>query len=109
MEYNGGALPQRIVIYRDGVGEGQIPHVYKHEVELLKKQLNVMYGGQPFRMAFIIVTKRINTRLFLGSGNPPPGTVADDCITMPERYVSHVEKNLTLHVKVSGAEVAQSV
>ncbi|KDR24113.1 Protein piwi, partial [Zootermopsis nevadensis] len=82
-EYNGGALPQRIVIYRDGVGEGQIPYVYKHEVELLKERLNIMYGSQPVRMAFIVVTKRINTRLFLGNGNPPPGTVADDCITMP--------------------------
>jgi aubergine-like protein len=73
------------VIYRDGVGEGDIPYVYKHEVELLKEELNKMYGGQPFRMAFIIVTKRINTRLFLNSDNPPPGTVADDCITMPDR------------------------
>jgi aubergine-like protein len=73
------------VIYRDGVGEGQIPYVYKHEVELLKERLNMMYSGQPFRMAFIVVTKRINTRLFLNDGNPPPGTVADDCITLPER------------------------
>jgi aubergine-like protein len=84
-EYNGGALPQRIVIYRDGVGEGQIPYVYKHEVEILKERLNRMYGGQPFRMAFIIVTKKIKTRLFFNNNNPPPGTVVDDCITMPER------------------------
>jgi aubergine-like protein len=83
--FNGGALPQRIVIYRDGVGEGEIPYVYKHEVELLKEQLNKMYGGQLVRMAFIIVTKKINTRLFYNNSNPPPGTVVDDCITMPER------------------------
>jgi aubergine-like protein len=84
-DFNNGALPQRIVIYRDGVGEGDIPYVYEHEVELLKRELNKMYGGQPFRMAFIIVTKRINTRLFLNDDNPPSGTVADNCITMPER------------------------
>jgi aubergine-like protein len=44
-----------------------------------------MYGGQPFRMAFIIVTKKIKTRLFFNNNNPPPGTVVDDCITLPER------------------------
>jgi aubergine-like protein len=36
MEHNEGYLPQRIVIYRDGVGEGQIEYVYKHEVALIK-------------------------------------------------------------------------
>jgi aubergine-like protein len=35
-EYNHGCLPQRIVLYRDGVGEGQIPYVYEHEVAILK-------------------------------------------------------------------------
>jgi aubergine-like protein len=73
------------VIYRDGVGEGDFHTVCTHEVENLKSQLKMMYGDQPFKMAFIIVTKRINTRLFLNSANPPPGTVADDCVTMPER------------------------
>lgn len=29
-----GTLPEHIVIYRDGVGDGQIPHVYNHEVGL---------------------------------------------------------------------------
>jgi aubergine-like protein len=84
-EYNGGALPQRIVLYRDGVGEGDIHTVLTHEVENLKSHLNWMYGDQPYKMAFIVVTKRINTRLFLEGRNPPAGTVADDCITMPER------------------------
>ena len=30
------SLPARIFVYRDGVGEGQINYVYKHEVENLK-------------------------------------------------------------------------
>jgi aubergine-like protein len=34
-EHN-GHLPQRIVFYRDGVGEGQIPYVYECEVAILK-------------------------------------------------------------------------
>ncbi|KAK7869731.1 hypothetical protein R5R35_011798 [Gryllus longicercus] len=88
MDYNDGHLPQRIVVYRDGVGEGQIPYVFQHEVTLMKEKLGQMYqkSGQELHMAFIIVTKRINTRIFLQDNNPPPGTVVDDCITMPERY-----------------------
>lgn len=85
-EHNQGCLPQRIVIYRDGVGEGQIRYVYEHEVGTLKMNLEQMYGGKVYKMAFIIVTKRINTRLFCDGNNPPPGTVVDDVITLPERY-----------------------
>jgi hypothetical protein len=36
MEHNQGCLPKRIVIYRDGVGDGQIAYVYHHEVALIK-------------------------------------------------------------------------
>jgi aubergine-like protein len=35
-KHNQNRLPQRIVIYRDGVGEGQIPYVYEHEVDKIK-------------------------------------------------------------------------
>lgn len=35
-EFNKGALPERIVFYRDGVGDGNIPYVLQQEVENLK-------------------------------------------------------------------------
>lgn len=79
-------LPSHIVIYRDGVGEGQVSHVYEHEVEQIKMKLKAIYGEAPMKMAFIIVTKRINTRLFYNQNNPPPGTVVDDVVTNPMRY-----------------------
>ncbi|XP_049868005.1 piwi-like protein Siwi [Pectinophora gossypiella] len=84
-----GVLPSRIFIYRDGVGEGQIPYVHSHEVAEIKKKLEEIYAGAPVRMAFIIVSKRINTRIFVDRGrgdNPRPGTVIDDVVTLPERY-----------------------
>lgn len=81
-----GALPQRIVIYRDGVGEGQVPYVYNHEVVQLRSTLATVYGEQDCKLAFIIVTKGIKTRLFNGKMNPPPGTVVDDVITDPAKY-----------------------
>ncbi|KAG6794632.1 aubergine isoform X1 [Apis mellifera caucasica] len=80
-------LPSHIVIYRDGVGEGQVPYVYKHEVDDIKAKLNKLYGDpSTIKLAFVIVTKRINTRLFYNQNNPPPGTVVDDIVTNPLRY-----------------------
>jgi hypothetical protein len=35
-EHNLGCLPQRILVYRDGVGNEQIPCVYEYEVATLK-------------------------------------------------------------------------
>ncbi|PZC82751.1 hypothetical protein B5X24_HaOG209849 [Helicoverpa armigera] len=85
-----GALPQRIFIYRDGVGDGQIPYVHSHEVAEIKKKLSEIYAEMEYKMAYIIVSKRINTRIFLDRGrngeNPRPGTVIDDVVTQPERY-----------------------
>ncbi|XP_026671675.1 piwi-like protein Siwi isoform X2 [Ceratina calcarata] len=79
-------LPSHILIYRDGVGEGQVPYVFEHEVTMIKSRLHSLYGEAPVKMGFVIVTKRINTRVFHGDKNPPPGTVIDDVVTNPLRY-----------------------
>lgn len=81
------SLPSHIVIYRDGVGEGQVPYVYSHEVEQIKSKLNEFYGDPALvKMAFVIITKRINTRFFYHENNPPPGTIVDDVVTNPIKY-----------------------
>ncbi|CAL1675441.1 unnamed protein product [Lasius platythorax] len=81
------ALPMYLVIYRDGVSDGQIPHVYENEVESLKKKLEELYYGPNFKMVFIIVSKRINIRLFRNkTQNPTIGTIVDDVITSPFKY-----------------------
>lgn len=79
-------LPDRIVIYRDGVGEGQLHYVYHHEVNQIKEALTSVYGGPTWKLGYIIVTKRLNTRLFLNRRNPGPGTVVDDVITNPDHF-----------------------
>lgn len=84
-----GNLPARIIMYRDGVGEGQLHYVFEHELEHLKETINTYYakvGQEAARFAFIVVNKRINTRIFNKERNPNPGTVVDDVITLPERY-----------------------
>lgn len=42
-------------------------------------------------LAFVIVTKKVNMRIFKGKpdsvlSNPDPGTVVDTVVTRPERY-----------------------
>ncbi|XP_033236349.1 protein aubergine-like [Drosophila pseudoobscura] len=85
-----GILPERILFFRDGVGDGQLHQVVNTEVKFLKTKLDEIYKSagkeDGCRMAFIVVTKRINTRYFTKNRNPVPGTVVDDVITLPERY-----------------------
>lgn len=82
-----GSLPTRILIYRDGVGEGQLQYVYETELESIRHKLTEVYGSPDFKMVFLIVTKRINTRVFTPKpDNPGAGTIVDDVITDPEKY-----------------------
>lgn len=85
-----GTLPERILFYRDGVGEGQLHQVFNTEVKLLKDQLDKIYKSagkeEGCRLGFVVVAKRINTRYFVNRRNPEPGTVVDDIITLPEYY-----------------------
>lgn len=85
-------LPEKIFFYRDGVGDGQIEYVHKQEVGSLEKTLEEYYEKHQQaapKLTFIVVTKRINTRIFLKKGssmtNPASGTVVDNTITLPER------------------------
>lgn len=87
------SLPERVFFYRDGVGDGQIEYVHSQEVVRLERQLQDIYlkkGAEaPPKFSFIIVNKRLNTRIFLNDRsavkNPASGTVVDNTITLPER------------------------
>ncbi|XP_015125423.1 piwi-like protein Siwi, partial [Diachasma alloeum] len=79
------ALPSRIVVYRDGVGEGQIPFVVDHEVMNVKRAIEKVYNT-PVQLGYILVNNGTNTRFFKGTKNPVPGTVVDDVITNPMKY-----------------------
>lgn len=84
------ALPQRICIYRGGVGDGHLNYVVEHEVKILTSKLKEIYDAADdpqikCRMSFIVVSTRINARFFANGKNPGPGTVIDDVVTLPER------------------------
>ncbi|XP_035713881.1 piwi-like protein Siwi isoform X2 [Folsomia candida] len=88
-------LPSRIIIYRDGVGEGQLNYIFSTEMRQIQDSIKTIYadGGRPMpKFSFVIVTKRINTRIFALNQpgnrieNPNPGSIVDDVITLPERF-----------------------
>lgn len=90
---NKGVLPENILIYRDGVSEGQYDIVLDEELPLLRKACEEVYPatdsrkGMP-RISIIIVGKRHNTRFYPTkeseadrSSNPQNGTVVDRGVT----------------------------
>lgn len=83
-------LPDKIFIYRDGVGDGQIEHVKQEEIQVLRRVFKQFRQDYNPKLCFVIVSKRVNAKFFSKAGgqfqNPPSGTVIDDVVTLPERY-----------------------
>ncbi|XP_031518131.1 piwi-like protein 3 [Papio anubis] len=86
---NESSMPHSIIVYRDGVGDGQLQALLDHEAKKMSTYLKTLSPNN-FTLAFIVVKKRINTRFFLKRGsdfqNPPPGTVIDIELTRNEWY-----------------------
>lgn len=96
-KYNKGQLPKKIVLYRDGVSEGQYKLVLELELPHFLAAFNQMYGAEENhpRLAIIVVGKRHNVRFYptkiqdtdydpkkgKGSFNCKPGTVVDRGVT----------------------------
>ncbi|XP_059617616.1 protein argonaute-3 [Phlebotomus argentipes] len=88
-----GCLPERIVVFRDGVGDGQLPVCENFEVPQLLEAAQTLYpAGQVPKLTYVITQKRINTRFFRCVGNQAtsfdncrPGTVVDHSVT--RRYM----------------------
>jgi len=89
-----GAYPENILIYRDGVSEGQYKLVLEEELPEIRSACEGLYPaslakqGIP-RISIIIVGKRHHTRFYptkveeadINSSNPPNGTVVDRGVT----------------------------
>lgn len=90
-------FPGRIIIYRDGVGDGQLEMLLQHEIPQLIECFHIENNPEyKPHLTFIVVKKRINARFFLENErrrqleNPPPGTVIDDEVTRPDWYDFYV-------------------
>lgn len=82
-------LPDRIIFYRGGVGDGDLPYIKETEVSILKGRLQDYYAEnqQVLKLVYMVATKKINTRFFLANSDRHinPGTVVDTTITLDER------------------------
>jgi hypothetical protein len=104
------SLPENILVYRDGVSEGQYQLVLHEEVPLLRRACQEMYPkaaqdqGLP-RLTVIVVGKRHHTRFYATkeadadrSSNPGPGTVVDRGVT----EARHWDFFLQAHAAIQG-------
>ncbi|XP_053507651.1 piwi-like protein 1 isoform X2 [Ictalurus furcatus] len=90
-------LPSRIIVYRDGVGDGMLLSVVDYEVPQIMQSIKAMGADYTPKLTVLVVKKRISSRFFAlldaRLSNPPPGTVIDAEVTRPEWYdffiVSH--------------------
>ncbi|KAM6931274.1 piwi-like protein 2 [Xenentodon cancila] len=77
-------LPEKIVVYRDGVSNSQLKMVEQYEIPQLIKCFDRFPSYEP-KLVFIIVQKRSSTTLYCRGSNsfgiPPPGTVLDHTLT----------------------------
>jgi len=79
-------LPDTIIFYRDGVGEGQLNDVLKTEIPNILKGFQLVNKNYAPNFVEVVVTKKINDRFFVPNGkagglkyyNPPSGTLIMD-------------------------------
>lgn len=88
---NSNSLPENIVIFRDGVSEGQFAQVIDQELPMIRGACRLVYNNnkkQP-KLTIIVSVKRHQTRFYptdkddmSRSGNVKSGTVVDRGITL---------------------------
>ncbi|WEW59523.1 hypothetical protein PRK78_004997 [Emydomyces testavorans] len=103
------AFPENILIYRDGVSEGQYARVLEEELPLLRKACEGVYPAtltkQGFpRISIIIVGKRHHTRFYPvteaeadKSSNPFHGTIVDRGVTETRNWDFFLQAHTALH------------
>ncbi|KAF4504776.1 hypothetical protein G6O67_008184 [Ophiocordyceps sinensis] len=88
--HNQGHFPENIVIFRDGVSEGQFAQVLEKELPSIREACRVKYPPKapPPRLTIVVSVKRHQTRFFptsketmSDSGNIRNGTVVDRGVT----------------------------
>jgi len=101
--------PDNVIVFRDGVSEGQFEQVRKLEIPLIEKAIKTT--GRSIKLSCIVTQKRHHTRFVLEkedtSGrrpthNVPSGTVVDTTIVEPNWKVfylnSHFSPLVCLHL-----------
>ncbi|KAK0647518.1 Protein argonaute-2 [Lasiodiplodia hormozganensis] len=102
------SLPENILVYRDGVSEGQYNLVMQEEIPQLREACRQLYPpaqtakGLP-RLAVVIVGKRHHTRFYPTAeahadknSNTKPGTVVDRGVTQAAQWDFYLQPHVAL-------------
>jgi hypothetical protein len=88
-KHNKGDYPDRILIFRDGISEGQYLPVLTYEHDAVLKACQRIKGGYRPKILICVCAKRHSTRFFGeprdidSSGNLTSGLVVDRAVTHP--------------------------
>ncbi|XP_030079059.1 protein argonaute-3 isoform X2 [Drosophila hydei] len=95
-----GYLPDNVIIYRDGVGDGQLNLCAMYEIPQFERVC-----GKNMKITYLVIQKRNNTKFFLNNDNiyenPLPGTVVDKYITRSHMYDFFLVSQAVRHGTVS--------
>ena len=84
---NNGKIPNRVIVYREGVAESMDREIMATEVKPIGDAIGHPNGVE---YTYLIVNKRISVKLFLPKGptydNPPMGTIVDSGISRKDGY-----------------------
>ncbi|KAK1921573.1 eukaryotic translation initiation factor 2C 2 [Papiliotrema laurentii] len=100
---NTKALPEKIIMFRDGVSEGQYSHCVKMEAKAIKDAAARFGSDYRPKLTFVICAKKHSMRFFAASdqdkdrtGNLPPGTVVDTGVTHPFAFDFYLQAHAGL-------------
>ncbi|KAG0226093.1 argonaute 1 [Mortierella sp. GBA43] len=98
-----GCKPERIIVYRDGVSEGQFDDVLKNEIAAVKAGCQSLEANYRPAVTFVIVQRRHHTRFFparpqdgVRNGNCKPGLVVDTDIVHPIEFDFYLQSHAGL-------------
>lgn len=95
--------PQRILVYRDGLSEGEFPNLMKTEIASLRAGCQRLDPEYNPAITFIVIQKRHHARFFPvnqknadRSGNCKAGTVVDTTIVHPIEFNFYIQSHAGL-------------
>jgi len=82
--------PQRIVVYREGVGEGQKKVLLEQEIPQINAAIDAIEGMKDkSKITYVLVNTRVKTKFVKAEGrlqNPMPGTVLDHSVVKKDSH-----------------------
>ncbi|KAE8415429.1 ribonuclease H-like domain-containing protein [Aspergillus pseudocaelatus] len=103
------SFPENIIVFRDGISEGQYTKCLTEELPLMRKACREGYPKEMQeknlpKFTIIIVSKRHHTRFYPAevqtadkNRNTPPCTIVDRCITDPHCFSFFLQPHSAIH------------